>query len=131
MRAQGRRPTAELSRSERRPGHPGPGPPSPYFESTCVISRTPSFVAPDRCISSRAIERRIDQRERLRSGNDVDAAGTEQLAALARIDLQRPRGRRFPRLRLRIGGGHGRVETHIAFDLLNHLMDMAVEHGDR
>src|SRR5256885_6330947 len=78
-----------------------------------------------------ALQRGVDDRKALLARLEVDAGNAEQRTQLGILDLHRPgRGRRARR-RLREGGRACGVEGHVALDLLHHLVDVAVEYGDR
>src|SRR4029077_10358973 len=78
-------------------------------------------------------ERRVDQSELMPSADNADLARAEQLAELAGRHGDRTglADARLARRGQRIGQRHRGVQRNIAFDLLQHLMDVAVEHGDR
>src|SRR5882724_1680536 len=73
----------------------------------------------------------IDEGERRLAFHIVDLAHAEHRAQAVGRHLEWTRRGRRPRGRLRISGGPGRVEGHVALDLLEHLVDMAVEHRHR
>src|SRR5439155_22839393 len=79
-----------------------------------------------------AVEWSVDQRKLMPTGYDADLAHAEQLAELAGGHRYRTR---LPDAFLsgcgqRVGERHGGVQGDIALDLLQHLMDVPVEHGD-
>ena len=63
--------------------------------------------------------------------HDRDAGNAEHLGQLIRGHFERGRSRPCAGGGLRIGGRAGRVERHVAFDLLNDLMDVSVQYGHR
>src|SRR6478736_2283350 len=78
-----------------------------------------------------ALQRRVDDRKRLIALLEVDAGDAEHAAEFGVLDLHRTRRGGGARRRLREGGRARGVEGDVALDLLHHLMDVAVEHGDR
>src|SRR6476469_202707 len=91
----------------------------------------PSTVSGPGCSS--VIEGGVDQRDLVAPAHDIDLAYAEQLAELARGHRDRTRladarlSGRGQRIRKRLR----RMKRDVAFDLLQHLVDMAVENGDR
>src|SRR3979490_2157451 len=78
-----------------------------------------------------ALQRRVDDGEALIAGLEVDTGDAEQRAKLVVGDLHRPgRGGRS-RCGLWERGRARGVEGDIAFDLLHHLVDVAIQHGHR
>src|SRR5690242_2130348 len=82
-------------------------------------------------IRSLALQRRIDDGEALLAGFEDDAGGAEQAAQPVGGDLHRPGRWRGAGRGLREGGRACGMEGDVAFDLLHHLVDVAVEHGHR
>src|SRR6266702_2013940 len=78
-----------------------------------------------------ALQRRVDDRKRLAALLEIDAGDAEHGAKLGVLDLHRSGRGGGPRRRLREGGRARGVEGDVAFDLLHHLVDVAVQHGDR
>src|SRR5882757_1400135 len=78
-----------------------------------------------------ALQRRVDDRKPLIARLEVDAGDAEQAAQPVVGDLHRAGRRGGARRWLREGGGARRMEGDVAFDLLHHLMDVAVEYGHR
>src|SRR3954453_368655 len=78
-----------------------------------------------------ALQRRVDDRKPLIARLEVDAGDADQAAKPVVGDLHWAGRGRSARCGLREGGGARGVEGDVAFDLLHHLMDMAVEHGHR
>src|SRR5580704_10484021 len=81
--------------------------------------------------ASSALQRRIDDREPLVAPLEVDRGDAEHAAQLVVGDLERPRRLRRSWRRLRKCGRARGVEGDVAFNLLHHLVDVAVEHGHR
>src|SRR6266481_595916 len=78
-------------------------------------------------------ERCVDQGKFMPTAYDAELARAEQLAEFAGRYCDRT-GLADARLSgrgQRISERHGRVQGNIAFDLLQHLMDMSVQHCDR
>src|SRR3979490_2286887 len=78
-----------------------------------------------------ALQRRVDDGEALIAGLEVDAGDAEHRAKLVVGDLHRSGRRGTARRGLREGGRARGVERHVAFDLLHHLVDVAVQHRHR
>src|SRR6185436_16165069 len=73
----------------------------------------------------------VDDGQRLAGSHEADGAHAQDAAQVAGRDLHRPRcGRRAGR-GLREGGRAGGVEGHVALGLLDDLVDVAVQNGDR
>src|ERR1700733_2063272 len=85
----------------------------------------------DSILNSSALQRRVDDREALIAGLEIDAGDAEQAAKLVVGDLHRTGRGRGARRRLRERGRARGVEGDVALDLLHHLVDMAVEHRHR
>src|SRR5512144_429606 len=77
------------------------------------------------------VERRVDQRKIVTTAYDAELPRAEQLAELARGHCDRPRlaDARLPGRGERVGKRHRRVQRDVAFDLLQHLMDVAIQNG--
>src|SRR3984957_12130517 len=86
-----------------------------------------TFFGSGRC---RAIERRIHNCETLATDQVVHIRDPRDFLQWVGRPLHRPRRRSRTRRRLREGRRHRRVEGKLAFDLLHHLVDVAVEHSD-
>src|SRR4029077_12792550 len=97
--------------------------------STAATTQLPILVSIGP--ASSALQRRIDDREPLVALLEVDRCYAEQAAQLVVGDLERPRRLRRAGRRLRKCGRAGGVEGDVAFNLLHHLVDVAVEHGHR
>src|SRR3954468_8851725 len=76
-----------------------------------------------------ALQRGVDDSETLVAAFERHAGDAEHRAELVFGYLHRSGRRRGSRRRLRKRGRACGVKGDIAFDLLHHLMDMAVEHG--
>src|SRR5208282_5757981 len=78
------------------------------------------------------LQRRVDDREPLLVLLERDGGDAKHGAQPVGGDLlHRSRGGSATRRRLRKRGGAGGVERDVAFDLLHHLVDVAVEHRHR
>src|SRR5262245_64471196 len=79
----------------------------------------------------RSLQRRIDRGQRLFVLDVADLRYAEGAAQLVGSEVLNWAGRLgLARFRLRKCGRTGGMEGHLALDLLQDLVDMAVEHGD-
>src|SRR5580692_6545870 len=78
-----------------------------------------------------ALQRRVDDGKRLIALLEVDAGDAEHAAEFGVLDLHRAGRGGGARRRLRERGRACGVEGDVALDLLHHLIDVAVKHGDR
>src|SRR6185312_4918941 len=83
------------------------------------------------CPAHSTLQRRVDDAEPLLALLAGDAGSAEQRAQLVACDLHRAGRLRRTGRGLRERGRARRVEGDVTLDLLHHLVDMAVEHGDR
>src|SRR3954470_20876249 len=77
-----------------------------------------------------ALQRRVDDGEALVAALECHGADAEQRAKLVVGNLHRTGRRGAARRRLRERCRTGSVKRHVALDLLHHLMNVTVEHGD-
>src|SRR5512146_1229588 len=70
----------------------------------------------------------VGYRQRTLHVHVLDLTQAQVARELSCRHRERARGGRRARLRLGIGGAAGRVEGHVAFDLLLDLVDVAVQH---
>src|SRR6516162_2791441 len=78
-----------------------------------------------------ALQWLIDDGEPLLPTHEIYLGNPEQRTQLVVRDLHRTRRGRGTGRWLRERGRHGGMEGDMAFNFLHHLMDVAVEHGDR
>ena len=85
----------------------------------------------DRRSSRQLHDERLDECQGVLALDIADIPNPQHLVQLVRGHLQRPWGGRRARRGLGVRRGHRRVKGDPAFDLLQNLMDVAVQHGDR
>src|SRR6266851_5710636 len=106
-------------------------PPSCRTTAAATAKPRPRKAVNSICNIPSALQRRVDDRERLVAHLEVDAGDAEHAAQLVVGDFHRAGRGRGARGRLREGGGARGVERDVALDLLHHLVDMAVQHRHR